>query len=143
MVTDEFKEKIDPYHLKHCTIPLYLLWFGGTWERIVKAVKTCLYKTRGRVDIFGLLAILSDVQWAINSCPLTYRSSDDLGVDILISNSLNANVSQGLIIRLDNKDLDATEPLSRTNLPQTLWFCEESLEKFSKIWHENYLLSLR
>lgn len=55
------KKKFSPYYLKHYTIPLYSLWYESTWERTIKAVKTCLYKTKGRVDYVDL-TILTDVQ---------------------------------------------------------------------------------
>lgn len=146
MIMDEFKERFGPYHLKHCTIPLFSPWYGGTWERSIKTIKSCLYKTigRGKVDYFGLLTIISDMQRAVNSRPLTYRSSDDSDLDILTPNSLlNMNVGQRIMMRLDNQDLETIDPLSRIDLIQTLHSREESLKKFRKAWSESYLLSLR
>ena len=115
MIIDEFKERFSPYNLKHCTIPLFSPWYGGSWERSIKTIKSCLYKTieRGKVDYFGLLTILSDIQRAINSCPLTYRSSEDADLDVLTFNSLmNTNIGQGMMMRLDNQDLETINPLS-------------------------------
>ena len=56
---------------------------------------------------------------------------------------MNANVGQGIIIRLNNEDLETTEPLNKTDLRRILRFREESLENFRKIWHQDYHLSLR
>lgn len=84
------------------------------------------------------------MQRAVNSRPLTYRSSDDSDLDILTPNSLlNMNVGQGIMMRLDNQDLETIDPLGQIDLIQTLHSLEESLKKFRKAWSESYLLSLR
>ena len=45
LITDEFREKFATHHLKYCAIPLYSAWNECTWKRIIKIIKTCLYKT--------------------------------------------------------------------------------------------------
>ena len=144
MIMDEFKEKFNPYNLRHCKIPLFSPWHSGSWERSIKTIKSCLYKTRGKVDYLGQLTILSNIQRAVNSHTLTYRSSEDADLDVLTPNSLmNTNISQGIMMRLDNQDLETINPLSRMDLIQTVQFHEESLTKFRKVWHNSYLLSFR
>lgn len=71
---------------KKRVLPLFLIysaWYGGAWERTIRTVKTCLYKTiaRGKVYYFELLTILSDVERDINNNPLNYRR---LGVECII-----------------------------------------------------------
>lgn len=84
------------------------------------------------------------MQRAVNSRPLTYRSSEDADLNVLTPNSLmNANVGQGIIMRLENQNLETIDPLSRNDLIQNLSSQEENLTKFRKVWNEDYLLSLR
>ena len=42
---------------------------------------------RKYVEYFEFLTLLSDVQNAINSRPLTYRGSEDAGLDIITPNT--------------------------------------------------------
>jgi len=60
--------------IKHVKIPLYSAWVGSAWERLIRVIKTCLYKSIGRkvVDYFSLVTLLSDVENVINSRPLSY-----------------------------------------------------------------------
>ena len=79
LVSSEYMEHFQIYDIKHIRIPLYSAWVGATWERLIRTVKRCLYKTVGRARLayFELLTIISDVQSAINARPLTYRSSEN------------------------------------------------------------------
>ena len=49
--SDIFQKNFEKYNLIHKTIPTYSPWFGATWERLIKTVKQCLYKTYGRSSI--------------------------------------------------------------------------------------------
>ena len=55
-------------------------WWGGFYERLVRTVKSCLKKTRGRehTTFEELQTILCEVEVPINSRPLAYVSEDDL-----------------------------------------------------------------
>lgn len=88
-VSDEFVGKFSTFNIKHLTIPLYSAWFGSVWERLIKTVKCCLFKLVGRksLEYFEFLTVLSDVQNAINSRPLTYRCSEDAGLDVITPNA--------------------------------------------------------
>ena len=79
LVCDEYKANFDVFDIRHVKIPLYSAWVGATWERLIRTVKSCLYKSigRSRLSNFELLTVISDVQNAVNSRPLTYRSSDN------------------------------------------------------------------
>lgn len=63
--------------MKLNTIPLFSQWFGGTWERSIQTLATCLYKIidRGKMNYFFLLTIVSDIQRTMNNHPLTYQES--------------------------------------------------------------------
>ena len=43
----EFNDKFEIYHIKHIKIPLYAPWVGSTWERMIRVIKSCLYKLIG------------------------------------------------------------------------------------------------
>ena len=79
LVSHEYKSTFEPYGIKHIRIPLYSAWVGATWERLIRTVKSCLHKAVGRatVSYFELFTTLSDIQNAVNSRPLTYRSSEN------------------------------------------------------------------
>ena len=81
-------------------IPQYSPWFRSTWERLIRVIKTCLYKKLGkvRVDYFHLLILLSGIRRAVNSIPLTYRCSTDddiipLTPDCFIQPNVNCELS--------------------------------------------------
>ena len=71
LVCDEYKANFDVFDIRHVKIPLYSAWVGATWERLIRTVKSCLYKSiaRSRFSYFELLTIISDVQNAVNSRP--------------------------------------------------------------------------
>ena len=79
LICNEYKEHFQNYNIEHIKIPLYSAWVGATWERLIRTIKSCLYKTvgRARISYFELLTVVSDIQAAINSRPLTYRSSEN------------------------------------------------------------------
>lgn len=129
-------------NIKHVTIPLYSAWVGASWERMIRVVKSALYKTIGRVKLsyFELLTVLSDVQNAINSRPLTYRSSD-VDLEVITPNSfLKYHDNANLIF--NTEDVWKSEPDSDT-LNFTLDKRNEAFLHFRNLWHTSYLLSLR
>ena len=76
--SDGFQQYLETHSIQHRTIPVYSSWVGGVYERQIKTVKQCLYKTVGRAKLkqYELLTVLSDIQNAINNRPLTYVYSD-------------------------------------------------------------------
>ena len=47
-LSSEFSEKFSKYNIKHIRIPVYSAWVGSTWERMIRVIKSCLYKVVGR-----------------------------------------------------------------------------------------------
>ena len=86
--SNEFQEKFGVYDIKHVRIPVYSPWVGATWERLIRVVKDCLKRTisRQKLNYFQLKTVLSDIQLAINSRPLTYRCAEEDGLEILTPN---------------------------------------------------------
>ena len=68
-VSEEFVGKISTFNIKHHTILLYLAWFGGVLERLIKSIKRCVFKQVGRksVEYFEFSTPVSDIQEVINS----------------------------------------------------------------------------
>ena len=98
---DEYKSHFQNYEIKHSHIPVYSAWVGATWERLIHTIESFLYKTlgRARLSYFELLTVISDVQSAINSRPLTYRSSEGDLEAITPSSFLKFHVNLHLLFR--------------------------------------------
>lgn len=143
--TDEYLNRFQIFNIKHKRIPLYSPWYGSCWERLIKVVKLCLYKSIGKSKLtyFELFTLISDIQSAINSRPLTYRCSDDRDLKILTPNSfLKPNVYNSIIVN-SNQNSDNIDPPSRQDLIKTLENRDALINKFKNVWHDEYLLSLR
>ena len=142
--SEEFRAELDKCNIKHIKIPLYSAWVGSAWERLIRVLKSCLYKVIGRSKLtyFQLLTSLSNIQLAINSRPLTYRSSSE-SLEFITPNSfLKLHGNSSLTLRGNDNDVwidDQSQPL----LEKTLQLQEEIIENFKKLWYESYLLSLR
>ena len=140
-MSDEFVGKFSTFDIKHLTIPLYSAWFGSVWE----SVKCCLLKlvVRKSIEYFEFLTLLSDVQNAFNSRLLTYRCSEDAGLDIISSNAfLHPHFNIVLFLR-------DPENIHKLTLPFREALLEGSeirglyLKEFHDLWYKEYLLSLR
>ena len=86
--SDNFDKQFENYKIKHIKIPLYSPWVWSTWERLIGVIKSCPYITIGRskIEYFELLTLLSDIQNAINTRPLTYRCSSDSDLQVITPN---------------------------------------------------------
>ena len=140
----EVQAELENCNIKHVKIPLYSAWVGSAWERLIRVLKNCLYKTIGRSKLtyFELLTTLSNIQLAINSRPLTYRSSTERLEFITPNSFIKLHGNSSLILRGDDNEIwvdDTNQP----SLERTVEIQEEIIENFKKLWYESYLLSLR
>ena len=146
ITSEEFENEFRTLNISFRNIPTYSPWVGSCWERLIKTVKNCIYKTVGRrsVDYFSLITTLSDIQLVINNRPLTYRTSDN-EINVLTPNHLiNAGSSfPSLIIDENLTNLPLEEETHRTNLLNSIELRDVLLDKFRGLWQNNYLLSLR
>ena len=87
LTSSEFEEKFRTAAITHRTIPIYAAWYGAVWERLIKTVKHCLFKTLGRYtpSMSEFATFLSDIQKILNNRPLTYRSFEN-ELDIISPN---------------------------------------------------------
>ena len=85
--SSEFEEKFCIASIAHRTISVYAAWYGATWERLIRTVKQCLFKTLGKNTPFigEFTTFLTDIQKILNNRPLTYRSSEN-ELDIISPN---------------------------------------------------------
>ena len=144
--SDLFQRKFEKYNLIHKLIPTYSPWFGATWERLIKTIKHCLFKTFGRSCLYDtdFSTALTDIQISINNRPLTYRDSDN-ALEILTPNHLISNSPSfpTLIISEDNVNIASDAEEIREDLLNTLELRDFTIAKFSSEFFKNYLLSLR
>ena len=144
--SSEFKEKFDKFNIKHIRIPLYSPWVGATWERMIKTLKCCLAKTLLRVvpSYFRLLTILSDIQLAINSRPLTYRCAQDASLEIISPNVfIRPYANSNLIFRDVEQSLCGKPSPSRVEILDSIQIRDELFNDFRKVWYDTYLLGMR
>ena len=139
-----FKENFGTSNIKHRCIPLGAPWVGSCWERTIKTIKDCLRKTIGRLklDYFKYVTILSDIQLAVNSRPLTYRCTDNNELEVITPlKFLNPYGSNTLLVKNSSASYPRTK--SGQELSESLELRDELLDRFKEIWSNEYLMSLR
>ena len=145
IASDYFQQKFIKYNFTHKPIPTYSPWMGACWERLIKTVKQCLYKSIGRntLSYVNFITLLSDIQLAINNRPLTYRDKDNQ-LEIVTPNSLISTYSSfpSLIISEENLICSPDENYQE-KLAGSLEHRDALINKFRLEWFNNYLLSLR
>lgn len=141
---DDFSEFLTKNCIKHVRIPLYSAWFGSAWERLIRVVKSCLYKTVGRstIEYFFFITLISEVQDSVNSRPLTYQDGDDVDHEFITPNSF-LKFGNCAHITFGSSSGDQIKRVSRTALIKILELREDALDKFRELWYTEYLLSLR
>ncbi|XP_066974322.1 uncharacterized protein [Macrobrachium rosenbergii] len=133
LVSKEFREEMEQCDIKH----LYSAWVGAAWEKLIRIVKNCLCKAigRSRLSYFDLLTTLSNIKLAINSRPLTYRSST-ANLEFITPNSfLRLHGNSSLVLRKEEEELwREQDPGALENI---LVLQEEILNNFKTLWYEN------
>ena len=148
IATDTFQREFIKYNMTHKPIPVYSPWYGACWERLIKTVKLCLYKTIGRISLTAtqFATILSDIQVAINNRPLTFVDRQS-SLDALTPSDLVSPSSHFPTLIITDIQRDDCEPIDdeqiRLEFVNTLERRDIILDKFSRDWYSAYLLSLR
>jgi len=140
-----FSEHMRMNNIKHYKIPLYSSWVGSVWERMIRVVKGCLYKTIGKATLtyYQLLTTISNIINVVNSRPLTYRSSEN-ELEVISPNSfLQPYGNSNLIFKEVSLPIWKQLPPSQQDLSITLSTQGKVLETFKQLWYESYLLNLR
>ena len=139
-----FKEHFGTDSIRHICIPLGAPWVGSCWERTIRIIKDCLKKTIGRLklDYFKFNTVLSDIQYAVNCRPLTYRCADNNSLEVITPiNFLNPYGNNSLLIK--NPEAVFQRNKSGKDLAESLEVRDHLVDRFKEIWHKEYLLSLR
>ena len=144
VVDDPLQEHLVRNSIRHIKIPVYSAWVGSAWERLIRVVKSSIYKTIGRkqLEYFQFVSLLSDIQNTVNNRPLTYRDSDVQNLEVITPNSF---LKLGTDVELSFGNLDGSqlELPTRKVLVNTVNKRDETFLKFKQLWFDSYLLSLR
>ena len=141
--SDPFSQHLMMNNIKHLRIPVRSAWIGASYERMIRSVKSCLYKVIGRKrqNYFDLITLFSDIQNSVNSRPLSYKSCDDNVLPITPNDFLK--FSPGRSLHLDHLSGSQIPIPNRENLVRSLEWREDVAEKFRDLFYTEYLLSLR
>lgn len=150
-VSSQFQAKFKPYHIQFKTIPIYSPWYGATWERLIKTVKSCIYKTIGRSKLkyFAFLTLISDVEAVMNNRPLTYRSSDN-SIEVITPNHfirLTTDTPSMILTSTEEypeiEDVEDPDYDPYNKLITSLDIRQQLINKYTNVWLRDYLLSLK
>ena len=123
-------------------IPELSPWFGSYWERLVGSVKRCLRRVIGqsKLSYDEMQTVLVEAEGVVNSRPITYVYGDSEGVSYALSPS---HLIYGR--RITSEPSDSLFEIVSTNesLTRRAKHHRKLLAQFTKIWREEYLVSLR
>ena len=148
LTSSEFEEKFRVASITHRTIPVYAAWYGAVWERLIKTVKYCLFKTLGRFtpSFSEFVTFLSDIQKILNNRPLTYRSCEN-ELDIISPNHFLVGRSIPSLMFGDSEQVPEWEYSEEddysSHLARTLEIRDGLYENFKEKWLAEYLVNLR
>ena len=149
-ISDEFQEHLTQQNIEHRTIPVYASWVGGVYERQIKTVKHCLYKTVGRakLDYFELLTQLMEIQNMVNCRPITYVHSGIDDIEPLTPNKiLKLHTNPRLQLVDCSEDADplwtSTTDDAHQQINNALHEQQKLQDHYKSMWYSDYLLGLR
>ena len=147
ILSSPFLKTFSTENIKFKNIPIYSPWFGGCWERLMRTVKSCIYKTiqRNIISFECFNTLLSDIQQAVNSRPLFYKSDKDLNVEVITPNLfLQPHESLDSSVLIDEKSMEDFELEEvKNDLISSLEVRDIFVNKFNKLWFNKYLFSLK
>ena len=123
-------------------------WMGGFYQRLIGLVKRSLRKAIGKLSLTyeQLLTTLAEVEAFINSRPLVYVD-DDINSNISLTPShfltLNPRIGKQTC-DIDIEDNHFSSNISSADKLLLKWKKRvKHLERFWKIWRDEYLMNLR
>jgi thymidine kinase len=121
-------------------------WQGGVWERVIGLTKSALNRAIGRkkISLPEMITVLTEVEAVLNSRPLTYIPSNESWRIIRPIDCIQpgANIGVPVLEEWDDKEDYEPNPTLNTKLIN-LWRKQQViLDKFWKLWIEDYLPSL-
>ena len=148
----EFNEEITTYmtseNITWKFIPEKSPWFGGFYERMVSLVKGPLRKIIGKgfPCLDELRSAITEIEALVNSRPLVYVDADrDSPHTITPKDFLSLNPKTGVpFISTRCSAEPVFNPLKEASTIHSLWETgNAAVDEFWKLWHAEYLLSLR
>ena len=123
-------------------------WMGGFYERLIGLLKRSLRKAIGKLCLTynQLLTILKEVEAVVNSRPLVYIEDDiNSSMTLTPSHFLTLNPTIGIpTYDADDNDHDFSPNESSTDKLVLKWKKGlRHVQRFWKIWRDEYLTSLR
>ncbi|XP_068149446.1 uncharacterized protein [Drosophila tropicalis] len=116
---------------------------GGAWERLVRSVKTVLYRItpNQKFSDESLLTAMAEVEMTVNSRPLTYVSLDDEDQEALTPNHLLLGSSNGEKPICDPEQIDYKWSLRQSEMFANLFWKRWVKEMLPNItrrskWHK-------
>ncbi|XP_046868779.1 uncharacterized protein LOC124461283 [Drosophila willistoni] len=116
---------------------------GGAWERLVRSVKTVLYRITPNQKFSDeiLLTAMAEVEMTVNSRPLTYVSLDDEDQEALTPNHLLLGSSNGEKPICDPEQIDYKWSLRQSEMFANLFWkhwVKEMLPNITRMskWHK-------
>ena len=149
LLSDEFSDHLRSSNIKHVKIPIFASWVGSLWERMIRVVKSCMYKAIGRsiLNYFEMITLLSSIQNSVNSRPLTYVASGDEFAPLTPNSFFKYYDESSIELKTLGSDSDdpiwETGPTSRNQLILSLDKINSKFDHFKSLWFDEYLLSLR
>merc|ERR1711872_848474 len=95
----------------------------------------------GTMGYYRLLTILSDIQNAVNGRPLTYRCSDDAGLEIITPNCFIKPYVNNVLFKSNGESILVTGPPTRKKITQSLISRDKILEDFRNLWYEENFIN--
>jgi hypothetical protein len=138
LINPELHQFYNAKRIKWKFIVEFAPWWGGFYERMVRNVKSCLKKILGRslISIDEMNTKLIEIEYALNSRPLTYVYNDENEPSAVTPNNFLIN---GELLTLPDANVDLTKQDLVTKLA-----CKETLlAHFWHRWQYEYLCNLK
>ena len=148
----EVQEFLEGRQCKWKFIPPKAPWQGGFYERMVGVVKRCMRKVlhNKRVTIDELRTVLVEIEARVNNRPITYVHEDINEIQALTPNHLLQGTTIQVLPPLINNEL-RKDPDFLLTLPKPTAekltarfnYLNKLLTQWQRVWHQDYLTSLR
>ncbi|XP_068143403.1 uncharacterized protein [Drosophila tropicalis] len=135
--------ELSQQEISWCFDPPSAPHMGGAWERLVRSVKTVLYRItpNQKFSDESLLTAMAEVEMTVNSRPLTYKSLDDEDQEALMPNHLLLGSSNGEKPICDPEQIDYKWSLRQSEMFANLFWKRWVKEMLPNItrrskWHK-------